>query len=132
MSVPDLIIKAYEQQLVTRTRERPLLSKLLAETNRPATPEEMAAHEAQEAASAARRAAREATWGAFLEDLKHVAHPLARAVLALHASDYPSRRYSECTGCDFAGYEGEPPEWPCRTVDLICDMYEIEKWEERT
>lgn len=24
-----------------------------------------------------------------------------------------------CEGCDYGGWEGEAPEWPCRTVNLI-------------
>src|SRR6478752_1978539 len=35
-------------------------------------------------------------------------------VLQLHKKDG-----SYCEGCDYGGYEGEPPEWPCRTVLLI-------------
>lgn len=29
--------------------------------------------------------------------------------------------YGECGGCDFGGYEGEPPTWPCRTVALLAE-----------
>lgn len=25
----------------------------------------------------------------------------------------------ECDGCDFSGYDGERPDWPCRTIQLI-------------
>jgi hypothetical protein len=27
----------------------------------------------------------------------------------------------ECRGCEFSGYDGEPPVWPCETTELIAD-----------
>lgn len=40
-----------------------------------------------------------------------------RAVAELHAPDDPSM--PRCRGCDFGGYEGGAPEWPCRTYTLV-------------
>lgn len=55
--------------------------------------------------------------------------PLARAVLDLHheqgmyrESGYP---WPTCDGCDMDGYEAEPPEWPCRTVQAVARHYGI-------
>lgn len=30
-----------------------------------------------------------------------------------------------CSGCDFGGYEGEEPSWPCRTAELVYTAEEI-------
>ena len=51
---------------------------------------------------------------------------LARAVLDLHNFDRKARYSTTCEGCDFAGYEGDPPDWPCRTVDLIAEANGID------
>jgi len=40
---------------------------------------------------------------------------LTKDLLALHSRN----KRNECDGCDFQGWEAEPPEWPCRTVKLI-------------
>jgi hypothetical protein len=55
------------------------------------------------------------------EALVQQATGLRKAVLELHGlrEDYGSL---ECEGCDFAGYEGEPAEWPCRTYELARDF----------
>lgn len=47
---------------------------------------------------------------------------LAVDILTLH---HPHAGYlqEECAGCDYEGYEGEPPEWPCRTYQLIAERY---------
>lgn len=41
---------------------------------------------------------------------------LIRDVVMLHK---PDSSYDECRGCDFGGYEGDAPGWPCRTIRLI-------------
>lgn len=46
---------------------------------------------------------------------------IERQILDLHA-----RAGSTCEGCDFSGWEGESPEWPCRTVDLIAERHGID------
>lgn len=51
----------------------------------------------------------------FTATLAAVSDPVARAVLDLHQAD----RFG-CLGDDYGGYEGESPEWPCRTVSTIC------------
>lgn len=48
---------------------------------------------------------------------------LARAVLDLHRPT--PGVYPECQGCDYAGYEAEPPRYPCRTVQLVADRANI-------
>lgn len=40
---------------------------------------------------------------------------LVGKVARLHSPD--DRRY--CKGCDWGGYEGEAPDWPCRTWRLL-------------
>lgn len=37
-------------------------------------------------------------------------------IMQLHSQN----SHGECQGCDYSGMEGEPPDWPCRTVALIC------------
>jgi len=51
---------------------------------------------------------------------------IERAVLDLHNFDRNARYSTTCDGCDFAGYEGDPPDWPCRTVDLIAEANGID------
>lgn len=89
---------------------------MLAEVPPPLTDEERAARE-QERRERQERI--EAESARFLADLTAIPDGLARDVLALHKpspDEWPS-----CTGCDYAGYEGEPPEWPCRTVEVIAE-----------
>lgn len=51
---------------------------------------------------------------------------LTAALLDLHAPDLDADYLVECPGCDFSGYEGEPPSWPCRTIELLADHHGIE------
>lgn len=48
-----------------------------------------------------------------------------KSLVALHG---PVAEYGHdiCEGCDYSGYEGEPPEWPCRTIETIANHYRIE------
>src|SRR5690348_374467 len=57
-----------------------------------------------------RRENESAFWAA--QEKKHTDNP----IMQLHSRD----SMGNCVGCDFTGYEGEPPEWPCRTVRLVC------------
>lgn len=80
---------------------------------------------AEEAARKWREKRAEARPGtvAYLAALDGITDQPSRAVLDLHSrgtGDYP-----ECAGCDFSGYEGEPPEWPCRTVETIAMHHDI-------
>lgn len=48
----------------------------------------------------------------------------ARAVAELHApkvfdASMISEGWTGCRGCDYSGWEGEPPPWPCRTIKLL-------------
>lgn len=43
------------------------------------------------------------------------------AVLDLHKPDLEAD-YPDCPGCDVSGYEGEQPDWPCRTVRLLAEV----------
>lgn len=45
-----------------------------------------------------------------------------KRVLLLHLPDNTKKSFVCCTGCDYSGWESEPPEWPCRTVRLILDL----------
>jgi hypothetical protein len=49
-----------------------------------------------------------------------------RAVVELHAPDWYHPYYYGCRGCDADGYEWEPPEWPCSTVELIARVLGVE------
>ncbi len=62
-------------------------------------------------------------YDAARELLAAITDPLARAILDLHHSE--TIKNPECEGCDFGGYEGEPPAWPCRTVMAIAAHYGI-------
>lgn len=80
---------------------------------RPDTPEEIAAREEWEA---------ETQWIVQRRQEIHRQHveraePLAAAVLQLHAPS--EERHARCLGCDYDGFEAEPPEFPCRTYRLV-------------
>lgn len=75
-------------------------------------------------ASDPEREARVAEWKAKHEkerkellDLLAKATGPVKAIVELHSVD----KYDECQGCDFGGYEGDKPGWPCRTIDLIAE-----------
>ena len=45
---------------------------------------------------------------------------LLDALLTLHQPKWPGYGTGyRCDGCDFAGYEAEPADWPCETVGVI-------------
>lgn len=84
---------------------------------RPLTPEELAQRKAGRAATLT--AMREAH-AALLADA--AGDTLAAEILTLHAPK--SAGYLiECEGCDFGGYEGEAPEWPCRTYTVVAGRF---------
>ena len=87
------------------------------------TPEEKA--EREESARKWRQKRAEARPGtvAYLAALDGITDRPSRIVLDLHSRG--AGHYPECTGCDYEGYESEPPSWPCRTVDAIADHYGI-------
>lgn len=60
-------------------------------------------------------------WCLAYTRLRLACDPLGQAVLALHQPN----EYQECEGCDYAGWEGDPPEWPCRTVELLAEHYDL-------
>lgn len=101
----------------------PMPAELLADVTplrnyvgNPPTEEEQAAHRARNtAADAAVVEAYERLLGAAAGD------ELALDVLHLHRPDGVS-----CTGDDFGGYDGEDPEWPCRTVQVIARRLGVE------
>lgn len=51
-----------------------------------------------------------------------------RDVVRLHAPMWDLHQYV-CRGCDADGYEWEPPQWPCSTVELIADQLGVELGE---
>lgn len=60
------------------------------------------------------------TWHQHLTQLAEQAgNSLAVAVLELHKPD----ECGDCRGCDAEGYEWEPPEWGCSTVQLIAETF---------
>lgn len=52
-----------------------------------------------------------------------------RAVVELHAPQWGS--WWTCAGCDFDGYDGEPPAWPCRTAEAVAEALGVELREGR-
>lgn len=72
---------------------------------------------------AARRAREKAEAETFLESLQAECDPVMRQVLDLHAPDGP---HPECLGCDVDGYDGAQPVWPCRTVQLLADVANVD------
>lgn len=53
------------------------------------------------------------TW----DQLTYALEPLAMALARLHR---PDQRW-ECKGCDYAGCDAEPPDWPCETARLVLE-----------
>ena len=47
-------------------------------------------------------------------------------MLDLHSQQPNRYGFGTCEGCDFSGYEGDPPDWPCRTVALIAERHGID------
>ena len=45
-----------------------------------------------------------------------------RPILELHAPVTVSASFYECGGCDFGGWEGDSPAWPCRTYKLAARL----------
>jgi hypothetical protein len=89
-----------------------------------ATEAEKRERDAQMAAHQARKAEAQPRLRAALSKLDAL-EGIERAVLDLHTFERLSR-YPTCEGCDFAGYEGDPPDWPCRTVELIAERHGID------
>jgi acyl-CoA reductase-like NAD-dependent aldehyde dehydrogenase len=54
--------------------------------------------------------------------VERATNPL-RAVLVLHQPGflYDTGSLAICEGCDYGGWEGDSPSWPCRTYTLIRD-----------
>jgi hypothetical protein len=81
------------------------------------TPAERAEAERERQAQVARMAA--AVAGLHREALAGLGGKL-REVVELHGPE--GSVYPSCRGCDFGGYEGEAPEWPCRTYTLVTGL----------
>lgn len=75
----------------------------------------------QREAIAARAHQDRVTTAAAQGSLAALEEPVARAVLELHKPN----EYGECEGCDYAGFDGEPPAYPCSTVELIAELHNI-------
>lgn len=86
-------------------------------------------HEARETAAQERDQQARDLWRRYelaREWITDPHEPEVQAVLALHAPVEPSSGWVECRGCDMAGYEAEPPEWPCSTVRAVADLHGID------
>lgn len=70
--------------------------------------------ERQHAKYAAQKAAATEAWPVFVAALAVVTDPVARVVLNIHGN-----RDGYCQGCEFNGYEAEPPAWPCATTTSV-------------
>lgn len=89
---------------------------------KPVSPEELARRKAARAAEKERRAAQQRLWEALKDRLK-MTH--AAAVIELHRPDN-----GDCQGCDFGGWEGEEPAWPCRTVMVLVHTLGLDSIDE--
>jgi hypothetical protein len=78
------------------------------------TPAEQQQREAWRVEYAQRKQAASAALPVFVAQLAAVTNPVARVVLDLHKAEG-----GWCEGDDFGGYDGERPEWPCRTVEAV-------------
>lgn len=87
-------------------------------TTHPETPIEATIRvaRAQESANRAARAWR--AHDAALEAFATVTDPALRGVLVLHRPQ-EAMHGLVCRGCDMAGMEAEPPDWPCTTVETV-------------
>jgi hypothetical protein len=57
------------------------------------------------------------------DELAHPDHPgasmLADALLYMHGPSASPTGILQCDGCEFTGYDGEPPYWPCATCKVV-------------
>ena len=54
-----------------------------------------------------------------------IATGLRRAVMELHSPRFGEfGTTADCGGCEFGGWEGEPPNWPCSTYTLAAEWTE--------
>lgn len=86
------------------------------------TPEERAQMERQHAEAEQRRAEHAAKLTAARVQLAAIVEEPARTILDLHCED----ERGECQGCEFDGWEAEPPAWPCTTVVTIGRFYGVD------
>lgn len=79
------------------------------------TPEERREQDASLAEYTRRKRAATAAWPVFVAQVAAITDPMARLVLDLHGLG----EYGKCRGCEFDGYDAEPPYWPCTTTTAI-------------
>jgi hypothetical protein len=101
------------RELLAESSDDRLLRAMRGELTEQEKAEDRAGRERQ----AAQRAAKLAEHQRRME----TATGLRRAVLELHGPAESSSPWLECGGCDYAGYEAEPPIWPCRTYRLVAE-----------
>lgn len=89
------------------------------------TPEELAERNDRSRAFHAEQQARRVQALDALEQLRSK-DSLTASILDLHSCDTGADWSPECAGCDFSGYEGEPPEWPCRTILALAEHHGID------
>lgn len=115
----ELTQKTTTFEVVKRGAVVPVPDILISDSLPVLTGEERAANVA---AYQRRRAEMAARREELRERLAAAAGPLGRRILALHDFD----EHGECRGDELAGYEAEPPEWPCDTVRAVAEHYGIE------
>jgi hypothetical protein len=96
------------------------ISREMLEGLRAPTEQKLAEYRAKAEARAAERRAEVASHEAMVA----AASGLLLQVLTLHAPVQDTRGLLSCHGCDYGGYDAEPPEWPCRTYVLARDAEE--------
>lgn len=89
------------------------------------TPEELAERNESSRLFHERQREKRAKALAALRDLRGK-DALTDMLLDLHSCDTEAEWTAECPGCDFTGWESEPPEWPCRTVALLAERHGVD------
>ena len=89
------------------------------------TPAESAERDEQLRRFREKQAAERKKWTGETIPALRMTDQLTRRILDLHAPDLEAGWTPQCPGCDFGGYDGEPPEWPCRTIVALAEHHGI-------
>lgn len=61
----------------------------------------------------------------MLDRLRAIRDDVTVAIVALHKPTRAVSDYPECDGCEYGGYDGDRPEWPCRTILTLAKVHNI-------
>lgn len=104
----------------------PISKELFEMLTRPSTLADIARRDHDLEKFRAKREAAQPAFRAAIAAIDHVEEPYAAVVLKLHARSGSYTGHQSCEGCDYAGFDGEPPEWPCSTVELLAEELQID------